>query len=311
MSKLYESLKQLETNDSIEYVLRAEFPGSNAPPPPESGKTAHESWQQRQSARAARRAELLQMPDDEFLAVVRQKQAEDSERDRRIREIQTPRAKVADADFWSREDEWDMCDAALLLQSVEPREGLGLHLKKIINGSFEGGPFAHPSETSKGLSDEAKKHLYEVGQVIRRAGVAHRKGRLAIDGESVEPRAFLRWASDKGYVVPPMFTSLVGDVRSRSTLEAEVKRLEGELARAWDQFDENDAHYPPELDIAFQAWRAVSNEKFPKSGTVRQRLERWIRQHHPDAALKKETIERIATVASWDKQRGRKPKKSK
>jgi hypothetical protein len=104
--------------ERIEHLLREEFSGSNAPPPPSSlnapsnyarssYREDQEAWEQRQNARAARRAELLKMPDDEFDAIEK-KRNEDAERDRLRREQQTPSAQEPDVDFWSREDEWSL-----------------------------------------------------------------------------------------------------------------------------------------------------------------------------------------------------------
>ncbi len=69
-------------------------------------------------------------------------------------------------------------------------------------------------------------------------------------------------------------------------------------------FDPDHEHWPPELDHALQAWRAVSNGWGEGSGTIKKRLDAWLRKHYP--SLKDSEIERIATVANWDKERGNK-----
>ncbi|MEZ5450313.1 MAG: hypothetical protein R3E89_15545 [Thiolinea sp.] len=72
----------------------------------------------------------------------------------------------------------------------------------------------------------------------------------------------------------------------------------------FDSFDLDSDVYPPELDIAFQAWRAVAINGQGGEGTAKQRLEAWLRGS--GYGLKDEAIKRIATVCNWDKGRGRK-----
>lgn len=63
------------------------------------------------------------------------------------------------------------------------------------------------------------------------------------------------------------------------------------------EFDNTAENYPRELDIALQAWRAVSNTQGKQTPKVR--LIEWVSKNYPD--VRPEARERIATVANWKK----------
>ena len=329
--------KPIDRLQVIEQLIAREFPGSNAPPPitplsaigsSRSGEDA-KLWRLRQAAKEDRRVDLQRLPDADLQALLDQKLAPERDADRIRREQQTPAAVVPDAKYWARRDEWKLFDAGLLLFNVEPRTGLGRHLDRLTDrddmdwfdsddvdddGERDDDPALRWPKTWNSLGDEARRLLVDVFEVLDLARMADRKDILTVtdvtgSGEVVEPRPFLIWARDKGYELPPVLAPLVNDVRGRPELEREVKRLQAEIDGA-QKFDEAGPHYPPELDIALQAWRAVSNDKRSvATGTVRQRLEAWVENAYPK--LTREASERIATVASWDKQRGRKGGKQK
>ncbi|OGB22679.1 MAG: hypothetical protein A3I66_12670 [Burkholderiales bacterium RIFCSPLOWO2_02_FULL_57_36] len=69
----------------------------------------------------------------------------------------------------------------------------------------------------------------------------------------------------------------------------------------WDGFDVDDLRYPEELDIALQAWRAVSNN--PSNAPIKEQLTDWLKQSgYP---LSTAANERITTLCNWDKSGGR------
>lgn len=74
---------------------------------------------------------------------------------------------------------------------------------------------------------------------------------------------------------------------------------------AWEGFDPDSETYPPELDIALQAWRAVTNQRDP-SKAAKEQIREWLKKHYPK--LSKEARERIATVCNWERAGGRKKK---
>lgn len=65
------------------------------------------------------------------------------------------------------------------------------------------------------------------------------------------------------------------------------------------QFDKASPVYPPELDIALQAWREVSASN--GKGKPKARIKTWL---NDNTSLTTEAKERIAIVANWDKTGG-------
>lgn len=130
--------------------------------------------------------------------------AEWIETDRIRREQLTPSAVEPEWQFWTREDEWALYDAALLLVNVEPRQALGLLLtdlgnsRKAVKSSMQVLPISARTSAVVGrhrqlyggfivedLTDETKSKLDTVEEITRRALIANRRGRLAMDNEAV------------------------------------------------------------------------------------------------------------------------------
>jgi hypothetical protein len=67
-------------------------------------------------------------------------------------------------------------------------------------------------------------------------------------------------------------------------------------------FDPHSDTYPPELDTALIAWRAVSRS--PKDGqSPGKQLREWLDKNNPE--LTPEARDRIVTVCNWRKRGGR------
>lgn len=64
-------------------------------------------------------------------------------------------------------------------------------------------------------------------------------------------------------------------------------------------FNKADPNYPVELDIALQAWKAISSET--KKGKPKARAREWLDKN---TKLSNEAKERISTVVNWDKTGG-------
>lgn len=64
-------------------------------------------------------------------------------------------------------------------------------------------------------------------------------------------------------------------------------------------FDKSCASYPIELDLALQAWRAVTSSK--AKGKPKARIKKWL---DDNTNLSNEAKERISIVANWDKSGG-------
>lgn len=74
-------------------------------------------------------------------------------------------------------------------------------------------------------------------------------------------------------------------------------------------FDKDIPTYPPELDAALQAWRAISANHRSKGIGISTQIERWLEINKPD--LSEQARKRIGIVANWNKQETRQKKAGK
>lgn len=99
---------------------------------------------------------------------------------------------------------------------------------------------------------------------------------------------WLDWAIERGLYIPKQ--------------EAEKSAQ----AKQQPDFDKASLAYPRELDIALQAWRAVSTTE--GKGKPKARIKAWLDTANAELPkenkLSDEAKERIATVANWDKTGG-------
>jgi hypothetical protein len=65
-------------------------------------------------------------------------------------------------------------------------------------------------------------------------------------------------------------------IQERDELKGAVAELQ---LLAWEGFDPDSENYPPELDIAMQAWRAVTNSPTPDL-TAKEQIEDWLRRNY-------------------------------
>ena len=134
----------------------------------------------------------------------------------------------------------------------------------------------------KGPFEENEQFLDRIFQIERNLGTS--KG-LAVAAVKVVPldsmiqiSAFAAWALSNDSDVPQEFASFAAS------------------EPVTPEFDKLSPTYPPELDLALQAWRAVS--KSNDKGKPKARIRTWL---DANTALSNEAKERIATVANWDK----------
>lgn len=119
---------------------------------------------------------------------------------------------------------------------------------------------------------------------------------------------YMRDAAETGEAHDPELLFFVRDIQSRATEpknSPDKQTIEGDLlilqkSDTWEGFDPDSKNFPEELDIALQAWRAVSNSG--TEGRVKEQLETWVKNHYPH--LPPSTISRIAVVCNWDKRGG-------
>ena len=94
---------------------------------------------------------------------------------------------------------------------------------------------------------------------------------------------FVLWCGKNNFSIPEKFNNIVPAENAEP------------LA-----FDKSSETYPTELDIAFQAWRAVSATE--GKGKPTARIRKWLDTNA--IHLSNEAKERIVTVANWDKSGG-------
>lgn len=130
--------------------------------------------------------------------------------------------------------------------------------------------------------EENEQFLDRIFQVEKNLGTS--KG-LAVATIKVSPldsvipiSTFAAWALSNDWDVPHEFASFAAS------------------ERVTPEFDKLSPTYPRELDLALQAWRAVS--KSNDKGKPKARIRAWL---DANITLSNEAKERIATVANWDK----------
>ncbi|HEY8118566.1 MAG TPA: hypothetical protein VIE91_04950 [Methylophilaceae bacterium] len=95
---------------------------------------------------------------------------------------------------------------------------------------------------------------------------------------------FAEWAMSVNWEIPE-------ELKRRVTNLDEIS--EEKVAQI---FDKANTTYPPELDIAVQAWQVVS--KTQGKGKPKTRIREWL---DSNTSLSNEAKERISIVANWDK----------
>lgn len=130
--------------------------------------------------------------------------------------------------------------------------------------------------------------------VERNVGKPHLK-HISIGPNRVDYRValkdFVAWALSAKWEIPTQLAELAGP-----------SDLLG-----WKGFDPDSNTYPRELDIALQAWRAVTNKPHA-SKTAKEQIRDWIEKHYAKE-LTAEAISRIAVVCNWEKRGGRPQRK--
>ena len=107
-----------------------------------------------------------------------------------------------------------------------------------------------------------------------------------------------QWAHANGWELPEPMLQLIGNIPKQETdnpVQPEVQSLVDSAL----QFDKASPTYPPELDWALQAWRAVSATE--SKDKPKARIKKWL---DSNTKLSNEAKERIATVANWNKAGG-------
>jgi hypothetical protein len=209
----------------IDDVLRLEFPGSHAPPPPNSGREIDKLAAARRQRIATRRDAL------ERLAVAKLTQLK-SQLDSARRERQTPPVTKPDPKFWRREELWLLVDAALLFPAdLDPRCELGRHIKELVAADA-----GVASGMRSRLSDDAQARIDDVRTIVRLATDAASLGRLTIRNGKVEPRHYMQWAQEKGFKPQRWLRSFVAAQDEQPALPKGIRRETlDRVQRAYDK----------------------------------------------------------------------------
>lgn len=233
------------------------------------------------------------------------------EREERERFFNRPQAN-ADFEHWSKAVYWTLDEALALAFGKSPETVTWGNVQPYVNVSH----FARQFARVRDLAIRAKKWNQLFDPVMPGIFLAWAR-RMEIDlaqdlVKAVEARGIVvaDW-KDIHDQLRLQFDKLLEDrdkiaevcrelIEERNALRARVAQLEQEAA-AW-QFDESSENYPSELDIAMQAWWAVSRNR-NSTGTVKQQLLAWLERNYPK--LTEEAKERIATVCNWGKRGGR------
>jgi hypothetical protein len=219
----------------------------------------------------------------------------------------------AEADFshWSKAPYWTLDEAVALSFGKEPA---------VVNWAI--------------LQIRASASLFAFAY-SRILDLAHRaKASKQLDDPEL-PGSYLAWAQRTGIPVPEELVKMVessgivvGDWKSkydelkaqhdnlldkmnalteacdrltveRDACKEQVAKLE---ASPWRGFNKESPFYPLELDVAMQAWVAVSGNR-DTSMTVKEQVKDWLEPRFK--VLSREALERAMTVCNWEKRGGR------
>ena len=314
----------------LDYLVERRFPGHRLPEAdPAIGRpffpgASVEERRRKLDAIKAYREELQAKPPEEVQALYEREHALASQealaltdREEQARPFNMPNAK-ADFAHWSKATYWTLDEALALVFGRAPE----IVTWKLVQPYTSTSNFAKEFARTRDLAIRAKtwNHLYDpvVPGIFlawaRRTGVAVPE---ALIGE-VEARGIVvaDW-KDLHDTVKKNFDVIVSDrdkiadicqrlIGERDSLKERVATLEEEAA-SW-QFDEGDASYPEELDIAMQAWRAVSIRR-DLALTPKQQIAEWLAKHYPKLLPEQRT--RISMICNWEKQGGRRSSEPK
>ncbi len=202
----------------------------------------------------------------------------------------------ADWDDWKHIPRADLYAAVKLSFGIDPRDEVEILPTKRI-----------PFLDSEIVPEERLKHRYRLAIENVNLGLDIE----VMDTQNNKPfykvlvRKFATWASDMEWEIPPELKAMADVVNTTKREISENNKQHVQLENAsWPTFDKASPTYPPELDIALQAWRAVSTSE--GKGKPKARIIEWL-VANPEIAgskLSNQVKERIATVANWHKTGG-------
>lgn len=323
-----EQLEFLLSERPVEFLTQRKFPDWRAIKTPQPismssigrGGISHDYRAKRLQEIEAYQSELKSKSVDELMSLYQQERAREAEelrakvdREERQRFFNQLSAK-ADFVHWSKAAHWTLDEAIALSFGKNPKVVTWERVKEFVHIS----PFAQRYEQIRDLALRAKawEQLYD--PVLPSFFLAWaRRSEIEVSPElleEVEKRGIVvaDWkdAYDK---LKEQFDVILADrdkladiskrlIKERDGLKDRVAELE---SLTWEGFDPDGDTYPLELDIAMQAWRAVTNRPAPNM-TAKEQIENWLDENYPDRKkLSKEARARIAVMCNWEKAGGR------
>jgi len=214
---------------------------------------------------------------------------------------------------WITRAGWSLEDGTLLVVGIEPHSEDGRAFKALLHGCDDDDPQVCRIQNGSKARLLEKKPFLTAFHIYRSVLGAARAYKIETDsGYKIDPRVFVAWADRCQYTIPSQLESLRTPVPNvAAEMQVHIADLEAQLKEAnlrqqmFDELSDRDGDYcATELDCALQAYRAARKDS--SDASPRERIEKWLKQS--GYALKPTAIKRIATVANWGKDPGRRPK---
>ena len=190
--------------------------------------------------------------------------------------------------FWLRLDTWHLCQAALLFIDVNP-DSVEWHKNKnwYELTTLKGVAFA--AYAFENNAEEDAKIVKDIEQYERKYNDMHRI-LFDQDMEFNTPDNWIERALAKNISIPWLDFAIEHGFYKSETTSAQVEK---------PIFDKASLTYPVELDLAMQAWQAVTSNL--GKGKPKSQIRAWL---DANTKLANEAKERISIVANWDKTGG-------
>lgn len=148
------------------------------------------------------------------------------------------------------------------------------------------------------LSGDELRHLKAMCDIVDRLEYFWRSGQHG-DHEVHPPEFFIQWAISKSHIPPWLDWATECGLYPQKQGAETITLKEKSAPFDWDKARASPT-FPSELDMALQAWCAVSATE--GKGKPKARIMAWLEQHASE--FSNEARARIAIVANWDKNGG-------
>jgi len=197
----------------------------------------------------------------------------------------------ADWNYWKRIPQIDLWSAVKLSFGIDPRDEDSIPLAK-----------RKPCKDSKTMPEDLFKERHE----LARSNLYHGLDASPPDSgqdygfSKVSLPKFATWALLIELEIPKEFAAMAGPKNATQIYDSSAN-LNNPFTTI---FDETSPTYPPELDMALQAWKAVSTTE--SKGKPKMRIIEWLENNAKIEGnpLSDEAKKRIAVVANWDRKGG-------